>query len=58
MPKKTLGQAQPETSVAPMHKYLEADGIERQLQLNGRKKANAAMGRKQRESGQQTESKR
>jgi hypothetical protein len=32
--KKTLGQ-----SVAPMHKYLEADGIEKQLQLNGRKKA-------------------
>jgi hypothetical protein len=22
-----------------MHKYLEADGIEKQLQLNGRKKA-------------------
>jgi len=38
-PKKTLGPAQPEGSVAPMHKYLEADGIERQLQLNGRKKA-------------------
>jgi len=37
--KKTLGQAQPEGSVAPMHKYLEADGIERQLQLNSRKKA-------------------
>ena len=37
--KKTLGQSQPEGSVAPMHKYLEADGIEKQLQLNGRKKA-------------------
>src|SRR6266852_4840930 len=37
--KKTLGQSQPEGSVAPMHKYLEANGIEKQLQLNGRKKA-------------------
>jgi transcriptional regulator with XRE-family HTH domain len=37
--KKTSGQSQPEGSVAPMHKYLEADGIEKQLQLNGRKKA-------------------
>src|SRR5260370_35509606 len=37
--KKTLGQSQPEGSVAPMHKYLEADGIEKQLQLNGSKKA-------------------
>ena len=37
--KKTLGQSQPEGSVAPMHKYLEADGIEKQMQLNGRKKA-------------------
>ncbi len=37
--KKTLGQSQPEGSVAPMHKYLEADGIEKQLQLNGRKRA-------------------
>ncbi len=39
MRKKTLGQSQPEGSVAPMHKYLEADGIEKQLQLNGRKGA-------------------
>jgi transcriptional regulator with XRE-family HTH domain len=37
--KKTGGRSQPEGSVAPMHKYLEADGIEKQLQLNGRKKA-------------------
>src|SRR5258705_7566774 len=37
--KKTLGQSQPEGSVAPMHKYLEADGIEKQMQLNGRNKA-------------------
>jgi len=37
--KKTLGHSQPKGSVAPMHKYLEADGIEKQLQLNGRKKA-------------------
>jgi hypothetical protein len=37
--KKTLGQSQPKGSVAPMHKFMEADGIEKQLQLNGRKKA-------------------
>jgi transcriptional regulator with XRE-family HTH domain len=37
--KKTRGRSQPEGSVAPMHKYLEADGLEKQLQLNGRKKA-------------------
>ncbi len=37
--KKTGGRSQPEASVAPMHKYLEADRIEKQLQLNGRKKA-------------------
>ena len=37
--KKTLGQSQPEASVAPMHKYREADGIEKQVQLNGRKMA-------------------
>src|SRR5712664_2573256 len=37
--KKILGQSQPEGSVAPMHKYLEADGIEKQPQLNGRKRA-------------------
>jgi len=37
--KKTRGQSQPKGSVAPMQKYLEADGIEKQLQLNGRKKA-------------------
>ena len=39
MRKKTLGQSQPEGSVAPMHKYREADGIEKQLQLNDRKRA-------------------
>jgi len=37
--KETLGQSQPEGSVAPMHKYLEANGIEKQLQLDGRKRA-------------------
>jgi transcriptional regulator with XRE-family HTH domain len=36
--KKTLGRSRPEGSVAPMHKFLEADGIEKRLQLNGRKK--------------------
>ena len=37
--RKTRGQSQPEGSVAPMHKYLETDGIEKQIQLNGSKKA-------------------
>ncbi|HET8924864.1 MAG TPA: helix-turn-helix transcriptional regulator [Candidatus Acidoferrum sp.] len=37
--KNKRGQSQPEGSIAPMHKYLEADGIEKQLQLNGRKRA-------------------
>jgi transcriptional regulator with XRE-family HTH domain len=37
--KKTLGRSQPKGSIAPMHKYLEAGGIEKQLQVDGRKKA-------------------
>jgi len=37
--KRTPGQSQPKGSIAPMHKYQEADGIEKQLQLNGRKRA-------------------
>ncbi len=36
---KTLGQSQPKGSVAPMHKHMEASGIEKQLQLDGRKRA-------------------
>src|SRR5260370_4068142 len=39
MRKKTKGQSQPAGSVAPMHKYLDADGIEKQMQLDGRKRA-------------------
>ena len=39
MRKKTKGQSQPARSVAPMHKYVEADSIEKQLQLSGRKRA-------------------
>jgi len=39
MRKKTKGQSQPAGSVAPMHKYLEVDSIEKQLQVNGRKRA-------------------
>jgi transcriptional regulator with XRE-family HTH domain len=37
--KRTRGPSPPKGLVAPMHKYLEADGIEKQLQPNGRKKA-------------------
>ncbi|MGA8221939.1 MAG: helix-turn-helix transcriptional regulator [Candidatus Acidiferrales bacterium] len=36
---KKLDQSQPEGSIAPMHKYQAANGIEKQLQLNGRKRA-------------------
>jgi transcriptional regulator with XRE-family HTH domain len=36
---KKPGQSQPGGSVAPMHTYLEASGIEKQLQLEGRKRA-------------------
>jgi transcriptional regulator with XRE-family HTH domain len=39
MLRKAKGQSQPAASVAPMHKYLEADSIEKQLQLNGKKRA-------------------
>jgi transcriptional regulator with XRE-family HTH domain len=38
-PKKTAGQAAAKGSVAPMHKYHEGEGVEQQLQLDGRKKA-------------------
>jgi transcriptional regulator with XRE-family HTH domain len=37
--KKILGQSQPGGSVAPMHKYLEANGIEKQLQVDPRQRA-------------------
>lgn len=37
--KKAKGQSQPAGSVAPMQKYLEAGSTEKQLQLNGRKRA-------------------
>jgi len=36
---KILGQSQLEGSAAPMHKHPEANGIEKQLQLDGRKGA-------------------
>ncbi len=37
--KELPGQSQPDGSLAPMHKYLEAGGIEKQLQLDARKRA-------------------
>ena len=37
--KEIMGQSQPEGSVVPLHKYLEANGIEKQLQLDARKRA-------------------
>ena len=36
---KIMGQFQPERSVAPMHKHVEAKVIEKQLQLDSRKNA-------------------
>ncbi len=38
MRKKVLGHSQPAGSFAPVHKYLEADGIEKQLPVSGTKK--------------------
>ena len=37
--KKTMEQFQAEAAVAPMHKYREADGIEKQLQVDARNRA-------------------
>lgn len=36
---KTIGRSQPEGSIAPMHKHREANEFEKQLQIDGRKKA-------------------
>jgi transcriptional regulator with XRE-family HTH domain len=36
---KTRGRSQPKGSVAPMHKHREANRIEKQLQVDGRKEA-------------------
>ena len=39
MRKKAPGQSQPEGSIAPMQKYLEVRGVEKQMQLDNRKRA-------------------
>jgi len=36
---KTVGQSQPERSIAPMQKHLGSNGIEKPLQLDGKKRA-------------------
>ncbi|HVA17350.1 MAG TPA: hypothetical protein VMV59_06520, partial [Candidatus Dormibacteraeota bacterium] len=36
---KAAGRSQPNGSAAPMHKHLEANRVEKQMQLHGRKKA-------------------
>jgi hypothetical protein len=36
---KTRGRSQANGLIAPMHKYLGTDGVEKQLQVDGRKKA-------------------
>jgi hypothetical protein len=55
--KKTLGKSQPSGSVAPMHKYLEAHGIEKQVQLDGRKAAIQRWNGKRGQRGQRTTTK-
>jgi len=55
--KRTLGQSQSKGSIAPMPTYLEADGIEKQRQLDSRKGAIRLRGRKQRDTGQETRAK-
>jgi transcriptional regulator with XRE-family HTH domain len=37
--KRTLGESQPKGSIAPMHTYPEASGVEKRLQIDGRTKA-------------------
>jgi transcriptional regulator with XRE-family HTH domain len=37
--KKSLGESQPKGSIAPMHTYLEASSIEKQLRIGSRTKA-------------------
>ena len=51
---KKMGRSQPEGSIAPMQKHPDARGIEKQLQLDGRKKATKRWAENKRRSGRHT----
>ncbi len=51
---KKMGRSQPEGSIAPMQKHLDARGIEKQLQLDGRKRATKRWAENKRTSGRHT----
>jgi len=46
---KLLSQAQAKRPIVPMHKYHDANGIQEELQLDGRKKAIPMLGREQKQ---------
>jgi hypothetical protein len=51
---KKMGRSQPDGSIAPMQKHLDARGIEKQLQLDGRKRATKRWAESKRPSGRHT----
>ncbi len=51
---KKVGRSQPEGSIAPMQKHVDARGIEKQLQLDGRKKATKRWAETKHSSGRHT----
>ena len=51
---KKMGRSQPEGSIAPMRKHLDATGIEKQLQFDGRKKATKRWAENKRRNGRHT----
>jgi transcriptional regulator with XRE-family HTH domain len=51
---KKVGRSQPEGSIAPMQKHLDARGIEKQLQLDTRKRATKRWAENKRRSGRHT----
>lgn len=52
--RKKMGRSQPEGSIAPMQKHLDARDIEKQLQLDGRKGATKRWAKNKRPSGRHT----
>ncbi len=51
---KKVGRSQPEGSIAPMQKHLDARGTKRQLQFDGRKRATKRRAESKRRSGGNT----
>jgi transcriptional regulator with XRE-family HTH domain len=51
---KKMGRSQPEGSIAPMQKHLDTRGIEKQLQLDGRKRATKRWAENKRRNGRNT----